>query len=136
MLICYNKNVVSCLANEVFHNYEIRKGQFMSTRGLSYVWFGKAKEMLRCKRINPQMVGYNLLLYGICECAEDEQMTEEELYDELKNNYMVPILDFESKRNPVEQHMVEALRSAGIEENPWEFINNYISEVNSLKKAM
>ncbi len=108
----------------------------MSTRGLSYVWFGKAKEMLRCKRINPQMVGYNLLLYGICECAEDEQMTEEELYDELKNNYMVPILDFESKRNPVEQHMVEALRSAGIEENPWEFINNYISEVNSLKKAM
>lgn len=105
----------------------------MST-ALSSEWYGKAKEMLRCKRINPQMPGYNLLLCGICELTEDEEMTEMELYDEMKKNYMVPILDFESKRHPVEQHMVEALRSAGIKEEPWEFINNYISEVKSSKK--
>ena len=105
----------------------------MSTRGLSYMWFGKAREMLRCKRINPQMPGYNLLLYGICECAEDEEMTEEELYDEMKKNYMVPIINFESKRHPVEQHMVEALRSAEIEDEPWDFIQKYISEVKASK---
>ena len=64
----------------------------MSTRGLSYKWYGKAKEMLRCRHVNPQMVGYALLLYGICECAEDEEMTEEELYDEMKKNYMVYIM--------------------------------------------
>ena len=103
----------------------------MSTRGLSYTWFGKTKEMLRCKRIKPQMVGYNLLLYGICELAADEQMTEEELYDEMKKNYMVPTIDFESKRHPVNQHMVEALRSVGIEDEPWEFIQNFIAEVKS-----
>lgn len=105
----------------------------MST-ALSSNWYGKTKEMLRCKRINPQMPGYNLLLCGICELAADEEMKEEELYEEMEKNYMVPILNFESKRHPVEQHMVEALRSAGIEEEPWNFINNYISEVKSLKK--
>ena len=94
----------------------------MSTRGLSYKWYGKAKEMLRCRHINPQMVGYTLLLYGICECAEDEEM---------KKNYMVPTIDFESNRHPVNQHMVEALRSVGIEDEPWEFIQNFIAEVKS-----
>ncbi len=110
----------------------------MSTRGLSYTWFGKTKEMLRCKRIKPQMVGYNLLLYGICELAADEQMTEEELYDEMKKNYMVPTIDFESSRHPVNQHMVEALRSVGIEDEPWDFMQKYISEVknSNLQKAM
>lgn len=103
----------------------------MSTRGLSYKWYGKAKEMLRCRHINPQMVGYTLLLYGICECAEDEKMTEKELYDEMKKNYMVPTIDFESNRHPVNQHMVEALRSVGIEDEPWEFIQNFIAEVKS-----
>ena len=107
----------------------------MST-ALSSNWYGKTKEMLRCRRINPQMPGYNLLLCGICELAADEEMSEEELYDEMEKNYMVPILSFESKRHPVAQHMVEALRSAGIEEEPWIFINNYISEMKSLKKAM
>ena len=70
-------------------------------------------------------------IYGICECAEDEEMTEKELYDEMKKNYMVPTIDFESNRHPVNQHMVEALRSVGIEDEPWEFIQNFIAEVKS-----
>ena len=107
----------------------------MST-ALSSKWYGKTKEMLRCKRINPQMPGYNLLLCAICELAADEGMTEEELYDEMKKNYMVPILDFESKRHPVEQHIVEALRSAGINEEAWDFMNNYITEVKTSKKNL
>lgn len=103
----------------------------MSTKGLNYKWYSKAKEMLRCKKICPQMVGYNLLLYGICECAEDEQMTEEELYDEMQNNYMVPIPELKSAFHPVRQHMDDALNSVGIVKDPWKFIQDYINEVNN-----
>ena len=49
----------------------------------------------------------------------------------MKKNYMVPTIDFESNRHPVNQHMVEALRSVGIEDEPWEFIQNFIAEVKS-----
>lgn len=103
----------------------------MSTRGLKPEWYHKTREMLRCKRLKPEMPGYNLLLYGICELAAAPEMGEEELYDQLQKNYMVPIPKAETKKHPVEQHMLEALRSVGIKSETWNFINDFINEVKA-----
>lgn len=105
----------------------------MSTRGLKPEWYHKTQEMLRCKRVRKEMPGYNLLLCGICELAADSEMGEEELYEQLQKNYMVPIPEVDEGRHPAEQHMLEALRSVNIESNPWEFMNDFINEVKSCK---
>ena len=103
----------------------------MSTRGLNTIWYQKTKEVLRYRRINPEMPGYNLLLYGICELAVDRKMEKEELYEQLQKNYIVPIPEFNEGRHPAEQHMKEALKSVDIDTDPWNFINEVIDEVSA-----
>ena len=97
----------------------------MST-ALSSKWYGKTKEMLRCRRINPQMPGYNLLLCGICELAADEGMTEEELYDLDQTdicvmnykiiNFQMCEAYFKNKRIDTEQQLRKTIRLYSIDE--------------------
>ena len=103
----------------------------MATRRLNNEVHRKTIEFLRCKQINPSMPGYNLMLCGICELHEDSQMCEEELYDVLYKNYMVPNPKVENNKHPVKQHMEESLKAVGIDIDPWKFMNDFINEINA-----
>ena len=77
----------------------------------------KAKEAVRLTGINPEMAGYEMLVKAIVIYKVDGP---ERLYEKVAEQcsvipYQKPLGENAQKRHPVEQLIVEAVKSVGIE---------------------
>lgn len=96
-------------------------------------WYIKANETLRRERINPEMPGYEFLKRAIVIYKVEGEMPKEQFLSEIKEGILVPSnkdlkLKNKKEREEVEQWMIEAMKSIGIETSLMDYIKQLANE--------
>lgn len=96
--------------------------------------YSKANEILRGEGISSEMPGYEFLKRAIVIYKVDGEQPKEKFFSEIKEGMLIPAnrdLSFENKkdRDEVEQWMIEAVKSAGIDVPLMEYIKQLAEEI-------
>lgn len=96
--------------------------------------YSKANEVLRIEKIKEEMPGYEFLKRAIVIYKVDGEKPKEMFLAEIKEGMLIPAnrgLSFENKkdRDEVEQWMIEAVKSAGIDVPIMEYIKQLATEI-------
>lgn len=91
----------------------------------------KAKEIVRFAGINPAMPGHEMLVRAVVIC---KVQGTKDLYNAIaRETSVVPALKNltpeEEERHPIKQLILEAMRSAGIEDNVKVFIQDLANQI-------
>lgn len=93
--------------------------------------YKKARGIVRVTRINNSMPGYEMLIKAIVICKV--QGTEDLYSETARETSVVPVQRYltrdEKKRHPVEQMILEAMRSSGIEDSVMDFIQKLANQI-------
>lgn len=99
-------------------------------------WYSKAKEVLRREGIDPTMPGYEFLRRALVIYKVERKVDKKELFKQIKEGIVVPAnkgIQFErekvKERDEVEQWMIEAIRSAGIDMSLLEYVRQLSDEM-------
>lgn len=95
--------------------------------------YSKANELLRREGINSEMPGYEFLKRAIVIYKVEGEQPKEEFLAEIKEGILIPAnkdLNAQNKksRDEVEQWMIEAIKSAGIDIPLMEYIKQLAEE--------
>lgn len=94
----------------------------------------KANAILRNEKISPEMPGYEFLKRAIVIYKVEGEQPKEQFLAEIKEGILIPAnrdLNFENKKNreEVEQWMIEAVKSVGIDIPLMEYIKQLAEEI-------
>lgn len=99
-------------------------------------WYSKAKEILRREGIDPTMPGYEFLRRALVIYKVEDKIDKKELFKQIKEGVVVPAnkgMQFKEEeakeRDEVEQWIIEAIRSAGIDLPILEYIKQLSDEL-------
>lgn len=98
--------------------------------------YSKANEILRGEGINSQMPGYEFLKRAIVIYLVEGEMPKDKFLSEVREGILVPAnrdlkLKNKKDREEVEQWMIEAMKSVGIESSLMGYIRQLASETKS-----
>lgn len=90
---------------------------------------------MRERGLYTDMPGFAMILQACCIKSILKYDTEEEIYEMVEQIMIVPsIYPVIKDIHPIEQWMKEVLRASGIKEDPMEFVENLVKEVEKALK--
>ena len=93
--------------------------------------YAKTDEYLRRESINHTIPGYEFLRKAIVIRKVEGRILSEELFEKIKEGSVVPANEKKpDDRDDVEQWMLEAIRSAGIDISVESFIDQIANEIS------